>query len=247
MVQRSEPAHKKHRHIRERLKEKDHLALVGATAAMTIHEIAQPLNGLFTTVQLIERKLRKGQGNEDLLSLTGHVISELSRLRSLISDLRCLSKPRTLHHEATTLPDLIRQIAAGVVPIDLERPIQFDMDFPEGFPPVMLDSQRMTEVFFNLITNAVEALPDGGNITVTGRYSEKDVAVEISDTGAGIPADLKLFEPFSTTKAEGTGLGLVIVKQIVQAHCGSVSWTSEQGKGTTFCVVLPLRGTNRAA
>lgn len=225
----------------KKLNEGKGMNAAGAALAMTVHEIAQPLNGLYTTVQLIDRRLRKERGNDDLLSLTGHVVSELGRLRCLIEELRYFSKPRKLRCEPIRLSELIKGIVSRVASTH-EGSIRVAVEFQKNFPRVMADTERITEVFLNLFNNAVEAMPHGGSITVRGCYSQRDAFVEIEDTGIGIPPDFKLFEPFSTTKSRGTGLGLVIVRQIIEDHKGWIGCTSTQGGGTTFRVVLPLAG-----
>jgi signal transduction histidine kinase len=99
----------------------------------------------------------------------------------------------------------------------------------------------MKQVIFNLTKNAAEAMAGGGRISIKGSVSENSIVLEISDTGTGIPAGIDIFEPFFTTKPQGTGIGLSIVQQIVSAHGGSISYSSEHGKGTTFVITLPQK------
>jgi signal transduction histidine kinase len=102
------------------------------------------------------------------------------------------------------------------------------------------DQDKLKQVLLNLCKNAVEAMPNGGTLTVRAENSGPHVSIEVSDTGVGIPYGMNVLEPFVTTKTEGTGLGLSIVRQIVNAHSGMLNYTSTPGQGTTFTVLLPV-------
>jgi signal transduction histidine kinase len=108
-------------------------------------------------------------------------------------------------------------------------------------PAVKVDGNKIKQVLLNLLKNAVEAMPGGGKVTIEARATQNTVVLEISDTGVGIPLDVDAFEPFMTTKKEGTGIGLVIVRQIVTAHGGGISYRSQPGQGTSFRIELPRR------
>jgi signal transduction histidine kinase len=106
-----------------------------------------------------------------------------------------------------------------------------------------LDGDKIKQALLNIVKNAGEAMPQGGKIRINGFTTKDSVIVEVTDTGEGIPLDIDAFEPFVTTKKQGTGVGLVIVRQIVTAHGGKISYRSKPGEGTTFrvaCVLLPL-------
>ena len=105
----------------------------------------------------------------------------------------------------------------------------------------MADAARLKQALLNLCKNAVEAMPGGGTLTVRGRPFAGQVSLEITDTGVGIPADVDIFQLFTTTKDYGTGLGLAIVRQIISAHQGTIAYHSVPGKGTTFTVSLPVQ------
>jgi signal transduction histidine kinase len=122
-----------------------------------------------------------------------------------------------------------------------ESGIEVECSFPSNLPTLTVDIDKMKQVILNLTKNAAEAMAGGGKISITASASESEIVLEISDTGIGIPAGINIFEPFFTTKPLGTGIGLSIVQQIVNAHGGSVSYRSEHGKGTTFTITLPQR------
>lgn len=104
----------------------------------------------------------------------------------------------------------------------------------------MCDRDRLKQVLINLCKNAVESMPHGGLLTVRGKKTDTHIRLEIGDTGTGIPETISIFQPFTTTKPDGTGLGLAIVRQIIDAHGGTIFYTSEPGKGTSFYFSLPL-------
>jgi signal transduction histidine kinase len=122
-----------------------------------------------------------------------------------------------------------------------ELGIQVECSLPSNLPTITVDIDKMKQVIFNLTKNAAEAMAGGGRISIKGSVSENSIVLEISDTGTGIPAGIDIFEPFFTTKPQGTGIGLSIVQQIVSAHGGSISYSSEHGKGTTFVITLPQK------
>ncbi len=118
--------------------------------------------------------------------------------------------------------------------------IRVERRFAEDLPLVSADAEKLKQAILNLVKNAVEAMPRGGALTLRARRSDDRALLEVTDTGLGIPEGVDIFEPFATTKPSGTGLGLVIVRQIVSAHGGTVSYASERGRGTVFTVSLPI-------
>ena len=118
--------------------------------------------------------------------------------------------------------------------------IEIQISLAEDLPIISIDSDKMKQALLNLIKNSAEAMPRGGRIILDAFVADGAVILEITDTGEGIPLDIDAFEPFLTTKREGTGVGLVIVRQILTAHNGKISYRSKPGEGTTFQLELPL-------
>ena len=230
--------------LREQLLEKERLAAIGASASKLVHEIGNPLNGMYLTVQLLERRLAKSAEtlDQDAKSKILNLKNEITRLNSLIGEFRAASRREKYIFRSTSLDGLVRQI------IEMENEnyralgIQVQLHFPADFPLVHADPDRLKQALLNLFKNAVEAMPHGGILTLRGLYLRERVGLEIIDSGDGIPQGIDIFAPFTTTKAKGTGLGMMTVRQIVLAHEGTISYTTETGKGTTFTVTLPLCG-----
>ena len=229
------------RRAEAKIRENERLAAMGATVAGITHEIANPLNGMYSTVQLLELELAEpgAKNQENMRSILGYLKNEIERLRALLQDLRFLARPGQLSPKSVSLAE----IAADILILESnnyrERGILAEADFPDSLPPVWGDREKLKQTLLNLCKNAVEAMPDGGQLRLRGFARGDDVIVEVSDTGIGIPDDLDVFELFTTTKSSGLGLGLAIARQIVAAHGGAISYTSAPGGGTIFQVVIP--------
>ena len=227
------------RSLREKLREKEHLAAIGTAASMLAHEIGNPLNGISTTVQLLERFMSR-DGNkapEHMLSTLKDLKSEIDRLTGLLNEFKTIARPQKLALQPVKLEQLIQETIALVKTEGKE--IEIVSDCPSDLPAIRGDSEKLRQALFNLLKNAVEAMPYGGKLTIKGYPSDNVICVDVIDTGMGIPEDLKVFDLFSSTKPHGTGLGLFIVQQIVLAHDGTIAYSSAVGQGTTFHLSLP--------
>jgi PAS domain S-box-containing protein len=225
----------------ERLRQSEQLATLGTTAAVFAHEIGNPLNGLSTSLQLAEALLRKSDTPNPLILETLQAASqEVQRLGSLLKDYRSFARPLHLNLEATDLRRAVQEVLMPSMRSYRDSGIEVNVQFSEDFPLIRVDKERIKQVVLNLCKNAVEAMPGGGVLTFKAYQLNDQVILEISDTGTGIPDGIDVFQLFKTTKAEGTGLGLPIVQQIVSEHRGTVECFSEPGKGATFRISLPL-------
>jgi two-component system, sporulation sensor kinase E len=228
------------RNLREKLREKEHLAAIGTAASMLAHEIGNPLNGISTTVQLLERFIsREGiKAPPHMLATLKDLKSEIDRLTSLLNEFKTIARPQKLSVQAVNLASVIQEAISGL-DMDGKSDVQILWECSPDLPSIRGDAAKLKQAFLNLFKNAVEAMPYGGTLSVKGYASGGSICIDISDTGIGIPDDLKVFDLFSSTKPHGTGLGLFIVQQIILAHDGVVSYASTVGKGTTFHLTLP--------
>ncbi len=228
--------------IRDQLREKEHLASIGTATAMLAHEIRNPLNGMSTTVQFLDRSLRNGfEPTKEIVIRTVHDLkNEISRLQALLSDFHAISYLNKINAQKVNLTELIRGLIPLAMPESLSARFKIVEEFDGGLFSVIADPDKLKQVFLNIIKNAFEAMPDGGTLTVKTLLTGAAVSVEISDTGDGIPEGLNVFDLFRSTKVHGTGLGLAIARQIVLAHAGSIDYASRVGAGTSFRVILPI-------
>jgi signal transduction histidine kinase len=225
------------------LAENARLASIGTTVSKLIHELGSPLNGMYITAQLLKRLVNKQITLPDakITSTVNSLYREIQRLNSLLNEFRSLSAAERFEFKPVSLATMIGEV------LSLERPhyincgIRINQIVPTDLPFVMGDADKLKQVFLNLCNNAVDAMPNGGELTLRATSDDHQAVVELVDTGAGIPAGVDIWAPFVTTKGSGTGLGLVIVQNIVTAHQGTIEYTSEVGKGTTFRLTLPLR------
>jgi signal transduction histidine kinase len=226
--------------LQKQLVESEKLAAIGGTAAKIGHEIANPLNGIYLTLQLIEQRLsREASVDERVTRDVLRIKKEIGRLNQLVQEFRSLSRQQDYHFRPMNLAPLLNE-TLDLQQLVLEaRSIVISRHIADDLPGVTIDEDRMKQALLNLIKNAGEAMPNGGTLTVTVTASDGSVAIHIKDTGIGIAPGSDVFQPFFTTKKEGTGLGLIIVRQIILAHRGTLVYDSEPGEGTTFHITLP--------
>jgi PAS domain S-box-containing protein len=228
-----------HKAVQAKLQESERLAAIGTTAAVFAHEIGNPLNAISTSLQLVQHQLAVKDHDAWIGESLKTVLQEVYHLGSLLDDFRSLARPYQLDLAPTHMAQVVGELMAAHAVDYLERGIVVEQDFPRDLPMVLADSRRVKQALLNLCKNAVEAMPQGGTLTLRGRHADGLVSLEITDTGAGIPDDFEIFELFKTTKDSGTGLGLAIVRQIISAQGGIISYQSEVGRGTTFTISLP--------
>lgn len=228
--------------IERRLQEKERLAMLGTTAAVFAHEIGNPLNGLSTSLEIVKTVLAASPAVDPVVEETiENARMEINRLAVLLEDYRSFAKPQGLKLEFTDIASLAEEVLAAQIRRYADLGVSVKTQFEEELPAVMMDPAKMKQAMLNLCQNAVDAMPNGGLLTLKGYRSQGATVLEICDTGTGIPDGLEVFQLFKTTKPDGTGLGLSIVQQIISDHGGVVEYTSEAGKGTTFKIVLPIR------
>jgi signal transduction histidine kinase len=210
-------------------------------AATVAHEIGNPLNALNIHLQLLRRELPNGDPAEldELLSVAQ---TEVARLDAIIAQFLLALRPAQPRFQPGD-PARLLQESLLLLKTEFEnRGITVSLDIPAGLPALQLDPVQIKQVYFNLLKNATEAMPDGGALKISFSVSDRWVAVAFLDSGHGIPGDelALLFQPFHTTKARGSGLGLMITQRIVHDHGGQIEVFSKPGAGACFRILLPL-------
>mgnify|MGYP003577527175 CR=1 FL=1 len=231
VIDRKQPA--------EKALETERLALVGTMAAVFAHEVANPLSGLSASLWFVKSDLEKKNFDIPFLRATVQgAMREVDRLVSLLNEFRSLSLPQSLNLKLTDLQEIIEEILSSEKLAYRTAGITIKTDF-ESLPLIRMDSAKMKQVVLNLCKNAIEAMGGGGCLMVKVYRSDLMAVLEISDNGIGVPHGVNIFELFKTTKPCGSGLGLAVVQQIVSAHNGTINYTTEVGRGTTFKISLP--------
>jgi signal transduction histidine kinase len=219
----------------------ERLAAVGTLAAGLAHEVRNPLNSATLQLQVLRRRLERGQtGPEALLPVVEVVHDEIRRLDRLVTDFLAFARPHPLALKPTALHELVASVAHQIEHEARAAGIKVELREDPGTGMLEADPERLRQVLINLMRNALEAMGNEGTLKVSTRHADAEgyVAVLIEDTGPGIPEDAPIFDAFYTTKGSGTGLGLAIVHRIVQEHGGTIQFESRPG-GTSFTVRLP--------
>ncbi|WP_338448775.1 ATP-binding protein [Niallia oryzisoli] len=218
------------------LQKSEKLALVGQMAAGIAHEIRNPLTSIKGFLQLFKAKYTDDQEHFEL------VLSELDRINLIISEFLVLAKPTAMEFKDREIKHLIKDVVTLVNTQAILNNVQIFVEFEADIPTIVCEENHLKQVFINILKNAIEAMPNGGNIDVKVNKLEIDkVSIKFIDHGIGIPADRipTLGEPFYTTKEKGTGLGLMTSFKIIENHDGELKISSKLNEGTTVEVILP--------
>ena len=222
----------------EQLRRADRLSALGELSAGLAHEIRNPLGALEGAVQILQRPELPAETRHEFAEMAG---KEVGRLKDLLTSFLDFARPqppeKTLIEPALLLESVVRLAAETAKMAN----VHILVDAQET-APIAVDAEQIKQVLLNLVLNAVQAMPEGGQVVLRARQEDGSVLLEIADQGSGIPSeDLeRIFDPFFTTRADGTGLGLSIAYQIVHGHGGQISVRNNRDRGATFTVILPL-------
>ncbi len=221
--------------------ESEKMAAIGTTASKFAHELGNPINGMAVSAQLLKRWLDRAEPATDarVMERLGLLMGGIDRLTELLGEFRMMSRKHEYRFEATELAVLVRELVEMERPVYSQRGVGIETDVAQELGSVLADEGKLRQVLLNLCKNAFEAMPDGGSITVSADRTAVGVMIEVKDTGPGMPAGLDAFAPFTSSKLEGSGLGLPIARQIVEAHQGTLSYESRPSGGTVFRIQLP--------
>jgi PAS domain S-box-containing protein len=222
-----------------KLVKSERLAAVGQVAAMVGHDLRNPLAGISGAAYYLKKRLNTG-AEKRLLEMVELIEKNVWHSNRIIGDLLDYSKELRLDPSETTIHSIVQE-ALNLAEVSAAVKI---VNLTDQETKIRVDLEKMTRVFVNIIRNAVEAMPKGGQLTITGKVSKNMCEIEFKDDGMGIDERTlqKLWSPFFTTKTKGMGLGLSICRRIVEAHGGRISVNSHVGKGTAFTISMPVSG-----
>jgi len=217
------------------------MAALGKMAAGIAHEINNPLAGILLYSTNMRKKAPEGSPFSEGLDV---IISETIRCRGIIQELLEFSRDREPQKALNNINKVLDK-ALSILENEFRlRRISVTKDFVQEMPEMLLDGNQVEQDFVNLLINAIQALGERGEIAIKSRVNQEEgtVVIDISDTGCGIPPEnlAKIFEPFFSTKAKGTGLGLAVSYGIVKNHKGDIRVSSEPGKGACFTLIFPI-------
>lgn len=217
------------------LQKSEKLAILGEMSAGIAHEIRNPLTSIKGFIQLAKAENPKNRYFEI-------VLSEIERINGIVGELLFLAKPTADVFLVKDIRNIIKDVITLIhTQLSLHN-IQIKEVYEWDIPMILCEEKRLKQVFINLLQNAIEAMPQGGYISIKGTsLQDGNISIEIMDQGVGIPDERlgTLGEPFFTTKEKGTGLGLMTCFKIIESHNGSLSFQSELNKGTKAIIVFP--------
>jgi len=234
---------RRYRKIEEQMHRANRLSALGQLAAGAAHEIRNPLNAIgFAADNLREdfapedHKMR-----QDYFQIIRNIKGEIVHLDGIVKGLIDFSKPRELHLRTEKVNAILKDTLSLMDREAREKGITIKLQLEDNLPDSNLDTEQIRQAFMNIIINAFESMPQGGTLVIATRLSQKTVEISFTDTGCGISPEhkSKIFNPYFTTKEEGSGLGLATVHRIIRDHGGNVEVDSQEGKGTNVTIYLP--------
>jgi signal transduction histidine kinase len=242
--------HNQHLHLQEvkaleiEVLHRERLSALGNMAAAVAHEIRNPLNSISMGLQRLKLEFNPADDHEDYSRLTELMLGEVQRLNSLVEQFLTLARPVEIKAEALPLAEVLKELAALQKGQARDSNVRIRAITAPNMPPLMADPAHLTQVLLNLMINGLQAMPDGGTLTLEAKTVNNHFLIAVTDTGSGIAPEnqQRIFEPYFTTKVKGTGLGLAISRRIIEAHGGTLTVTSQLGQGSRFEISLPLNG-----
>jgi signal transduction histidine kinase len=228
-------------HIEELIRA-ERLALLGTVAAGIAHEVRNPLEAIKGAAHVIQAH---ATSDENARKFTRIIQEEVTGLDRFLSGFLELARPAPVRLGPVAVASVVEEVLALLGPVLSESSVKVQTQLPDELPPIQGESHQISQVVLNLCLNAIQAMPEGGTLTASSRAATLDgqrgVELRIEDTGRGVSDEIRhrIFEPFITTKVDGSGLGLAVSRAIIDRHHGRIWLATEATHGTTFCVWLP--------
>lgn len=222
----------------ERLTQSEHLAQIGQLAASLAHEIKNPLAGISGAIQVMRDQM---EGDDPNQAVIHEILGQIGRLDATVKDLLVYARPRPPEFRPCDLAATTQRVLKVIREAASLRTVPIAVHAEPQVPPVPVDTRQIEQLIMNLVLNAAQACKMGGRVDIHISAMDRTAVLEVVDQGAGMTPEVRerAFEPFYTTKAKGTGLGLPICRKIVEAHKGTIALQSQVGKGTRVRVELP--------
>jgi signal transduction histidine kinase len=225
------------------LKVAERLAAIGQTAGMIGHDIRNPLQAIAGDLYLITEEVEASKDAEckhNVQESLTAIQEQIDYMNKIIADLQDYARPIKPEQVEVDLCTTIPQLVATVkVPDNVTLATECDPTLPK----VKVDRTLLKRVLVNLAINSIQAMPNGGKVTIKATHRDSSIIITVADTGVGIPDEIKpkLFQPLMTTKSKGQGFGLAVVKRLVEAQGGAITFESKVGVGTTFTITFPIK------
>ena len=240
--------HNQHSHMQEvkaleiEVLHRERLSALGNLAATVAHEIRNPLNAISMGLQRLKVEFQPTDDQEQYSRVTELMLGEVHRLNSIVEQFLSLARPLEIKPEALRVQDVLNELATLVEGEAQQSKVQIRVVAPPTLPPLKADREYLRQTLLNLILNGLQAMPEGGTLTLKANTSNGNFLISVTDTGTGIAPEnrSRIFEPYFTTKPKGFGLGLAITRRIIETHGGTITVFSEAGQGCRFQIVLPF-------
>ena len=223
---------------------RERLSALGNVAATVAHEVRNPLNAISMGLQRLKLEFQPTDDPDQYSRLTELMLGEVHRLNLIVEQFLSLARPIEIKAEALPLAEILKELAALQESHARQSNVQIEIIAAPNLPSLTADPSYLTQVLLNLMLNGLQAMPEGGTLTLEAKTSINNILIAVTDTGTGIAAEnlARIFEPYFTTKVQGSGLGLAIAKRIIEAHGGTITVSNQAGGGSRFEISLPLDG-----